>query len=99
MSYDVWNDATLAAVGEVGYSCYDWDLFAVYHGTDTGLFYWISGSGCSCSDLYEYVHSRDDFESGIAQQAHDALDEWFAEKDREVTPSDVADLHYNIASV
>jgi hypothetical protein len=49
------------------------DFVVLLHG---GTYYWSSDSGCSCPSPFESHQFPDDFGSGNAVQALNALDEW-----------------------
>lgn len=55
---------------------WEWDDFDAYRHTETGRLYWISGSGCSCSWLYDGVRGPADLEEGTAKQLADAYKVW-----------------------
>lgn len=76
---------------------YDWDCFTVWKSIEGNTFYWGADSGCSCTSPFEDLNSLADLTSGTAQQAHDALDTWFAEDWHTVSAETVADAHLDIA--
>lgn len=65
-----WNKAleSFVELPEMGYYDYDWDRFVSYYDPQGRVFYWISGSGCSCNDLFEDVSSLGDFNVGRKEE-------------------------------
>lgn len=66
-------------VKEVGYASetdlsYEFNDFLVLE--KGGVYYWASDVGCSCPSPFDYHTFPDDFGSGNALQALNALDEW-----------------------
>jgi len=47
-----------------GEGCYEWDETTVLWSPKNKLFYWESGSGCSCNGPLDDVDSIDELESG-----------------------------------
>jgi len=47
-----------------GEGCYEWEETTVFFRAEDGLFYWDSGSGCSCDGPLEGVTKLDDLTSG-----------------------------------
>lgn len=41
---------------------YDWDAFFGFYSPSTDVFYWHSGSGCSCDEWGDGLNSPADFE-------------------------------------
>lgn len=48
------------ALPEMGYSDYEWEEFEAYYDPITRMFYWVEGSGCSCSWLWEDINTVGD---------------------------------------
>lgn len=75
---------------------YEWDTFEVYRDTTgTGYLYYVSGSGCSCSDMSLYAETPDDLTRATAYEIHDAIDAW-------VKPDslpEAVDLHARVADL
>lgn len=71
----------LVSVGEVDWidGCYDWDTTTVFYCPEDGLFYWESGSGCSCNGPLEGVTKREDLESGTFFQLSNDLNKHLAD--------------------
>lgn len=62
---ELWNFLEgLVELPEMGYYDYDWDRFASYYDPSSKMFYWVEGSGCSCNDLWDDVHSVGDMQVG-----------------------------------
>lgn len=53
---------------EMGYSDYEWDEFASFYDPITRMFYWLEGSGCSCSWLWEDINSVGDLNIGRKEE-------------------------------
>lgn len=73
---------TCTELPEVGYGGYDWSLFQAFHHGPTGRFYWASGSGCSCNDLWDGFDSIGDMFNGTAVEVLAALKRFNARSDR-----------------
>jgi len=68
---------------------YDWADIEVYYSKEKNRFFWIEGSGCSCSWLWEDVNSLADMCDGDRQSAARAVRS-FAEDQRGRFHGDVA---------
>jgi hypothetical protein len=55
---------------------YEWDIFTIFKESDTGYYYWIAESGCSCNSPLEDVRSKSDFTRGSKQELMLAFSEW-----------------------
>jgi hypothetical protein len=49
---------------EMGYYDYEWERFVSYYDPQSGMFYWMSGSGCSCNYLEEDYKTVSDLSVG-----------------------------------
>jgi hypothetical protein len=49
-----------------GDSC-NWAEMEVFYSSKLGRFFWISGSGCSCSYLREDIYSLEDMQDGTRE--------------------------------
>lgn len=43
---------------------YDWDEFHAWYSPSRRMFFWASGSGCSCNSIGDDICSVDDLENG-----------------------------------
>lgn len=57
---------------------YDWAEMLVYYSAEKRRFFWLSGSGCSCTWIWDDVRSLGDMQDGNRQDALRAVRE-FAE--------------------
>lgn len=57
---------------------YDWDFFGAWHDHDARIFYWLSGSGCSCNDPGDGIYTTGDLEQGRKSELIAAYKEWSA---------------------
>jgi len=55
---------------------YQWDIFTIFKEAETGYYYWIAESGCSCDGPLEDVRSKSDFTRGSKQELMRAFSEW-----------------------
>lgn len=47
-----------------GGESYEWHDLEAFYSPSARQYFWISGGGCSCSYLWEYVETVDDLENG-----------------------------------
>lgn len=78
-------------------SYYSWEEFAVWYSPSERRYFWLSGSGCSCSSLGDDAYSKDDFGNGTKADAIAAGNRFCDESDRDAASSSVA-LSQAIAS-
>lgn len=69
----------LVELPEMGYYDYDWDRFASFYDPSSRMFYWVSGSGCSCNDLWDDVRSVGDLSVGRKDEFLRAASEFASE--------------------
>lgn len=53
---------------EMGYYDYEWEMFESYYDPQSGMFYWVSGSGCSCNSLWDDIHTVGDMQVGRKEE-------------------------------
>ena len=84
LSDDLWNMSDVARaeakklvkVVDLGSGGWEWDQFVGYRHTETGRFYWISGSGCSCNGLFDDVSCPSNLEDGTAKDLAESYKSW-----------------------
>lgn len=80
MYYNESNFPGLELVLQTDAYDYEWDIFSVFKETETGYFYWIDESGCSCSSPLEDV-SKADLTRGTKQELMLAFRSWLGEEE------------------
>jgi hypothetical protein len=60
---------------------YEWDIFTVFKETETGYFFWINESGCSCNSPLEDIYSKADFTRGTKQELMLAFSNWLGSEE------------------
>ena len=68
---------------------YDWAEMEMFYSKELNRFFWLEGSGCSCTYLWDLVNSLADMCDGTRQSAANAV-RAFAEANRSEYYGDIA---------
>lgn len=60
---------------------YEWNIFSVFKEAETGYYFWIEESGCSCNSPLEDISSKSDFTRGTKQELMLAFSNWIGTAD------------------
>lgn len=98
MGYAVIEENNLIFVDSMDLGdAYDWSEIAVYYSKEKRRYFWVSGSGCSCTSLWDDIRSLEDMENGPKTAAVNAVRS-FAEENRRYYPNDVVGATSKIKS-
>lgn len=79
---------------------YEWDEFHAWYSPSRRMYFWTSGSGCSCNSIADGIYSLDDLENGRARSdVMAAVNRYFDDRhDSERYATDRADALYETNS-